>query len=174
MPSIAMNAFRLSALLLCLACPLWPGTAVHAAQAPAASEAASAKTGGAAAKPAVKQAAKPVAKKPAKTPSKSAAKANRKAAKSKSVGKAPTQPLPNPKLDLSLPSDMVRNLKPAVGSTPAPRKTLLPAMFPDKSAGDDSPFQLNGRLISNEMQLQLRNDSRRDVEGAAIEFEFRN
>ncbi|MDV9034234.1 hypothetical protein Q7C30_019250 [Pseudomonas sp. RAC1] len=169
-----MNAFRLSALLLCLACPLLPGTAVHAAQAPAASEAASAKTGGAAAKPAVKQAAKPVAKKPAKTPSKSAAKAKRKAAKSKSVGKAATQPLPNPKLDLSLPSDMVRNLKPAVGATPAPRKTLLPAMFPDKSAGDDSPFQLNGRLISNEMQLQLRNDSRRDVEGAAIEFEFRN
>uniref|UniRef100_UPI00406C1D42 hypothetical protein n=1 Tax=Pseudomonas sp. REB1044 TaxID=2675224 RepID=UPI00406C1D42 len=174
MPSIAMNAFRLSALLLCLACPLWPGIAVHAAQAPAASEAASAKTGGAAAKPAVKQAAKPVAKKPAKTPSKSAAKAKRKAAKSKSVGTAAAQPLPNPKLDLSLPSDMVRNLKPTAGSTPAPRKALLPAMFPDKSAGDDSPFQLNGRLISNEMQLQLRNDSRRDVEGAAIEFEFRN
>lgn len=173
MPSIAMNAFRLSALLLCLACPLWPGIAVHAAQAPAASEAASAKTGGAAAKPAVKQAAKPVARKPAKAPSKSAAKAKRKAAK-KSVSKAATQPLPNPKLDLSLPSDMVRNLKPDVRSTPAPRKALLPAMFPDKSAGDDSPFQLNGRLISNEMQLQLRNDSRRDVEGAAIEFEFRN
>lgn len=173
MPSIAMTAFRLSALLLCLACPLWPGTAVHAAQAPAASEAASAKTGGAAAKPAVKQAAKPVAKKPAQAPSKSAAKAKRKAAK-KSVSKAATQPLPNPKLDLSLPSDMVRNLKPDVRSTPAPRKALLPAMFPDKSAGDDSPFQLNGRLISNEMQLQLRNDSRRDVEGAAIEFEFRN
>lgn len=173
MPSIAMTAFRLSALLLCLACPLWPGIAVHAAQAPAASEAASAKTGGAAAKPAVKQAAKPVARKPAKAPSKSAAKAKRKAAK-KSVSKAATQPLPNPKLDLSLPSDMVRNLKPDVRSTPAPRKALLPAMFPDKSAGDDSPFQLNGRLISNEMQLQLRNDSRRDVEGAAIEFEFRN
>ncbi|MDO7900569.1 hypothetical protein ACE1YR_01030 [Pseudomonas sp. K1(2024)] len=168
-----MTAFRLSALLLCLACPLWPGIAVHAAQAPAASEAASAKTGGAAAKPAVKQAAKPVARKPAKAPSKSAAKAKRKAAK-KSVSKAATQPLPNPKLDLSLPSDMVRNLKPDVRSTPAPRKALLPAMFPDKSAGDDSPFQLNGRLISNEMQLQLRNDSRRDVEGAAIEFEFRN
>jgi len=28
-------------------------------------------------------------------------------------------------------------------------------------------------LISNEMQLQMRNDSRRDVEGAAIDFEFR-
>jgi hypothetical protein len=41
-----------------------------------------------------------------------------------------------------------------------------------KAVTNDSPFQLNGRLINNEMQLQLRNDSRRDVEGAAIEFEF--
>ena len=47
-------------------------------------------------------------------------------------------------------------------------------MFSEKPVTDESPFQLNGRLINNEMQLQLRNDSRRDVEGAAIEFEFRN
>ena len=46
-------------------------------------------------------------------------------------------------------------------------------MFRDKPEADDSPFQLNGRLINNEMQLQLRNDSRREVEGAAIDFEFR-
>ena len=36
-----------------------------------------------------------------------------------------------------------------------------------------SPFQLNGRLINNEMQLQLRNEERREVEGAALEFEFK-
>lgn len=53
------------------------------------------------------------------------------------------------------------------------RKPLLPPMFTEKPEADDSPFQLNGRLISNEMQLQLRNDSRRDVEGAAIDFEYR-
>ena len=53
------------------------------------------------------------------------------------------------------------------------RKPLLPSMFPQKPVSDDSPFQLNGRLINNEMQLQLRNDSRHDVEGAAIDFEFR-
>ena len=49
---------------------------------------------------------------------------------------------------------------------------LLPALFQEKPTSD-SPFQLNGRLISNEMQLQLRNESRHDVEGAAIEFEYR-
>jgi hypothetical protein len=46
-------------------------------------------------------------------------------------------------------------------------------MFTEKPETSDSPFQLNGRLINNEMQLQLRNDSRHDVEGAAIDFEYR-
>jgi hypothetical protein len=46
-------------------------------------------------------------------------------------------------------------------------------MFTEKPETNDSPFQLNGRLINNEMQLQLRNDSRREVEGAAIDFEYR-
>ena len=36
-----------------------------------------------------------------------------------------------------------------------------------------APFQLNGRLLSNEMQLQLRNEERREVEGAALDFEFK-
>ena len=53
------------------------------------------------------------------------------------------------------------------------RKPLLPPMFTEKPETNDSPFQLNGRLINNEMQLQLRNDSRREVEGAAIDFEYR-
>ena len=47
----------------------------------------------------------------------------------------------------------------------------LPQMFGDKTGS--SPFQLNGRLINNEMQLQLRNEERREVEGAALEFEFK-
>ncbi|KAF5308609.1 hypothetical protein FQR65_LT18042 [Abscondita terminalis] len=34
------------------------------------------------------------------------------------------------------------------------REPLLPPMF-DENPEDDSPFQLNGRLLSNEMQLQL-------------------
>ncbi|MFS0827762.1 hypothetical protein [Pseudomonas phoenicis] len=80
------------------------------------------------------------------------------------------------RIDLSLPKDMVKQLKPEVDTSPTAKTVqtpLLPAMFPDTPNGNDSSFQLNGRLISNEMQLQLRNDSRRDLEGAAIEFQFR-
>jgi hypothetical protein len=56
--------------------------------------------------------------------------------------------------------------------TAAPRaKPLLPKMFPD--AQSDPDFQLNGRLLSNEMQLQLRNEARRDIEGAAVDFTFK-
>lgn len=86
--------------------------------------------------------------------------------------KAAPEPLPKAKLDLSLPTDMVKELKPASqDSVPTP-KPLLPYLFGEKPP-EDSPFQLNGRLLSNEMQLQLRNDFRQDVEGAAIDFEFK-
>lgn len=91
-----------------------------------------------------------------------------KPAASKAVSKA----LPTPTLDLSLPANLVDKLEPEVDDAPLARKPVLPAMFTE-SPSTDSPFQLNGRLISNEMDLQLRNDSRRDVEGAAIDFEFR-
>lgn len=129
------------------------------------------------------QAAEPAAKAqggttkaPAKASGKPATKpASKSKPRAKPVSKAVAQPLPKARLDLSLPSDMVRELKPQVGgAAPIARKPLLPAMFSDKPEADDSPFQLNGRLISNEMQLQLRNDSRKEVEGAAIEFQFRN
>ncbi|CAG8870937.1 hypothetical protein PS627_04206 [Pseudomonas fluorescens] len=92
--------------------------------------------------------------------------------KRKAVPKAASKPLPKPKLDLSLPTNLVDKLEPDVDDAPLARKPVLPAMFTEKPA-TDTPFQLNGRLISNEMDLQLRNDSRRDVEGAAIDFEFR-
>lgn len=92
------------------------------------------------------------------------------AAKSKPASEVAKTPLPSVDLDLSLPKGMVEELKP-VGTVPLPRRDpVLPQMFGDKS----SQFQLNGRLISNEMQLQLRNEERRDVEGAALEFEFKH
>jgi hypothetical protein len=59
--------------------------------------------------------------------------------------------------------------KPA-GTVPMPKHdAILPQMFGEKNSG----FQLNGRLLSNEMQLQLRNEERREVEGAALDFEFK-
>lgn len=88
--------------------------------------------------------------------------------------------LPKATLDLSLPPDMVKQLTPPPNvitagskakSTPGGGKPLLPKMFPD--AGSDSDFQLQGRLLSNEMELQLRNEARKEVDGAALDFKFK-
>ncbi|NBF01269.1 translation initiation factor 2 [Pseudomonas sp. Fl5BN2] len=99
--------------------------------------------------------------------------ANKKAtSKSKWAYQDIKTPLTSPKLDLSLPPEMVKHLQP-VGSVPLPkREPLLPQMFGEKPK-ESSPFQLNGRLLSNEMQLQLRNEERREIEGAALDFEFK-
>lgn len=79
-----------------------------------------------------------------------------------------------PRLDLSLPPELVKELEPPAKVVPARRKPILPPMFDtDASSSDGGPFELNGRLLSNEMQLQMRNDSRRDVEGAALDFKFK-
>ncbi|MDP9521528.1 hypothetical protein [Pseudomonas putida] len=158
-----MNALRLFALILCLAPLCYPGGPALAAQPASQAQAAQSK-------PVQKKvAAKPAQKQVVKKAGNSQTKAH------KPVSKAVAKPLPKAKLDLSLPVDMVNTLEPDVG-TPSPiqrRKPLLPPMFTEKSETRDSPFQLNGRLINNEMQLQLRNDSRHDVEGAAIDFEYR-
>lgn len=119
---------------------------------------------------------KPVASKKAapaqKTQQKKAAPVKKRApiaSKSKPAKEVVKTKLPPAKLDLSLPKEMVQELKP-VGTVPLPkREAILPQMFGEK----DSGFQLNGRLLSNEMQLQLRNEERREVEGAALDFEFK-
>jgi hypothetical protein len=158
-----MNALRRIALILCLAPLCYFGAVAQAAQPEGQAQAAQSK-------PAQKAAAKPAPKQVVKKASNSKAKPA-----SKPVSKAVATPLPKPKLDLSLPAELVGGLKPDVGSAASiqRRAPLLPAMFTEKPQVSDSPFQLNGRLISNEMQLQLRNDSRHDVEGAVIDFEFR-
>jgi hypothetical protein len=80
--------------------------------------------------------------------------------------------LAKPNIDLSLPTDMAGQLDPKGRVAPIAKKSVLPSMFAEKKTGKDSPFQLNGRLLSNEMQLQLRNESHQQVEGAALDFEF--
>jgi len=91
------------------------------------------------------------------------------ATKSKPASEIAKTRLPPAKLDLSLPKDMVEELKPK-GTVELPkREAILPQMFGEK----DNGFQLNGRLLNNEMQLQLRNEARREVEGAALDFEFK-
>lgn len=81
--------------------------------------------------------------------------------------------LNNAKLDLSLPPELAEELQPAGTTKAKPRKPILPPMFGDKRASGNDPFELNGRILSNEMDLQMRNESRRDVEGAALDFKFR-
>eukprot|EP01132_Coremiostelium_polycephalum_P012095 gene12095-14792_t len=114
----------------------------------------------------------PVAK---KAPAKKATPVKKRApiaSKSKSAHEVAKTPLPPAELDLSLPSNMVRHLQP-LGTMPQPKNVpLLPPMFAEKPT-DNSAFQINGRLLSNEMQLQLRNEERREVEGAALDFQFK-
>jgi hypothetical protein len=153
-----MKLLRPLAIALMLALPWSSASAAQPAQVPVKAQAVQKQGAKVPAKPASKAAAKPKPKPKAKKP----------------ASKAVAKPLPKAKVDLSLPSEMVKNLEPDLGDGPVVRKPMLPSMFPTKPESDSSPFQLNGRLISNEMQLQLRNDSRRDVDGAAIEFEFRN
>ncbi|UII70246.1 translation initiation factor 2 [Pseudomonas sp. HN11] len=123
-----------------------------------------------------KPAASTEQKSPAKKPpavKKQAAKVKKRAtSKSKASREVTQTQLPPAQLDLSLPSDMVRHLQP-IGTMPKPKSVpLLPPMFGEKPT-DNSAFQINGRLLSNEMKLQLRNEERREVEGAALEFEFK-
>ncbi len=137
------------------------------------------------AKPQVKASAANEKKAPAKTPAKArppakskpvaAKKQSARASKSASRKKADAiaAPLPKARLDLTLPPDVVGEMKPVEQIEAEVRKPLLPAMFGERPQSD-SPFQLNGRLLSNEMQLQLRNDMRQqEIEGAAIDFEFK-
>ncbi len=128
-------------------------------------------------KPAVTSTAKKQATSQKKTPvnkaqKKKAAAVKKRApiaSKSKPASEVAKTRLPAARLDLSLPKDMVQELKPK-GTVELPkREPILPQMFGEKNSG----FQLNGRLLSNEMQLQLRNEERREVEGAALDFEFK-
>lgn len=124
-------------------------------------------------KPAASAEQKTPVKKPAPAVKKKTVTAKQRAAsKSKSSREVAQTQLPPAQLDLSLPSDMVRHLQP-IGTMPKPKSVpLLPPMFGEKPT-DNSAFQINGRLLSNEMRLQLRNEERRDVEGAALDFEFK-
>ncbi|MBC9250161.1 hypothetical protein A9179_07730 [Pseudomonas alcaligenes] len=82
-----------------------------------------------------------------------------------------SKPLPAAKLDLRLPPGMVEQLQPEEPvdidfSKPA----LLPEMFVEKPT-QPGPFELNGRLITNDHSKEDYWDS---VEGAELQFKFRN
>ncbi len=77
-------------------------------------------------------------------------------------------PLPKAKLDLSLPRDLVDQLAPGDVTDALSEQPLLPQMFVEKPT-PESPFQLNGKLITNERE----DDYWRSVEGAELQFEFK-
>ena len=119
----------------------------------------------------VKKAA-PVVKKPAAKP-KPVKKPVASKTKARKDADAVAADLPKAKLDLSLPKAMVNTLEPAKkteAQAPARDQSLLPSYFDEKKTED---FQLNGRLLSNELQLQRRNENTREVEGAALDFQFK-
>lgn len=95
----------------------------------------------------------------------------------KSKGKAKGTPaetpvedvtLAKPKLDLSLPRELVESLEPEAKqkATAKSESGLLPPMFAEKE-NVQQPFQLSGRVISNELE---RNSG---IEGAELQFHFR-
>jgi hypothetical protein len=109
------------------------------------------------AKPVVKQVSEPV------RPSPKPAVVNKPLAKDSVV----VPPL-RADLDLSLPADLFEQLQSLVAPDELPSPALLPPLFQADQAAE-SPFQLNGKLITNE-----RSDDYFDsLEGAELQFEFK-
>lgn len=81
------------------------------------------------------------------------------------------QPLPPAKLDLRLPPDMLEQLQPEENvEIDFSKPPLLPEMFVERPK-EPGPFELNGRLITNDHSKEDYWDS---VEGAELQFKFRN
>ncbi|WP_447590955.1 hypothetical protein [Aquipseudomonas campi] len=73
--------------------------------------------------------------------------------------------LPPAKLDLRLPAELVDQIDPSE-VLEDPKQPLLPPLFTEKPA-EPSPFELNGRLLTNEQQKD-------QVEGAEVQIKFRH
>lgn len=78
------------------------------------------------------------------------------------------KPLPKARIDLSLPKELADQLAPEGTTGDLSEQPLLPQLFVEKPL-PESPFQLNGKLITNERE----DDYWRSVEGAELQFEFK-
>jgi len=121
-----------------------------------------------AAKPLVKQAREPATPSPAPKPDI----ASKPVVKSKPDASVAKAPIPAPKLelelDLSLPPEMLEPTESLETFSELPT-ALLPPLF-DEQSGPRTPFQLQGKLITNERGDQGYWDS---LEGAELQFEFK-
>ncbi|XQE68681.1 hypothetical protein ACOAPY_08995 [Pseudomonas sp. P3C3] len=79
------------------------------------------------------------------------------------------EPLSPAALDLRLPDELVQRLELGAPLELTEREPLLPPLFVEKPA-EPSPYQLNGRLITNDRV----DDYWDSVEGAELQIEFRN
>lgn len=87
-----------------------------------------------------------------------------------SEAQASPQALPSARLDLRLPAGLVEQMEPGEPQQDLSKEPLLPPLFVEKPV-EPGPFQLNGRLISNDHSKEDYWDS---LEGAELQFEFRN
>ena len=79
--------------------------------------------------------------------------------------------LPPVELDLHLPPELVEQVQPEAPAEEITAPTLLPEMFVEKPK-EPGPFELNGRLITNERDKD--EGYWNSVEGAELQFKFRN
>jgi hypothetical protein len=93
----------------------------------------------------------------------------RAAAVNKPAAKDAVVPPLKAELDLSLPPDLFEELQSLVAPDQPPSPALLPPLFRAEQA-TESPFQLNGKLITNERGDDDYWDS---LEGAELQFEFK-
>lgn len=153
-----------------------PAPAAPAKEAPAAKPASEApKVASETPKPTAKTEQKPAAKPEAKAEAKPkadakpVAKAAQPATSPAGNARKPEKTeLPKAKLDLRLPKHLVDKLEPEIVEERKAEEPLLPPMFTEK-APTEGPFQLNGKLLTNEKE----DDYWRSVEGAELQFEFK-
>lgn len=145
-----------------------PAPAALAKEAPAAKPASEApKVASETPKPAAKPEQKPAAK--PKADAKPVAKAAQPATSPAGNARKPEKTeVPKAKLDLRLPKHLVDKLEPEIVEERKAEEPLLPPMFTEK-APTEGPFQLNGKLLTNEKE----DDYWRSVEGAELQFEFK-
>lgn len=84
---------------------------------------------------------------------------------------AKDEALPPARLDLHLPPELVEQIQPDEPVEILTPPSLLPEMFVEKPK-EPGPFELNGRLITNERENE--GDYWDSVEGAELQFKFRN
>ena len=77
---------------------------------------------------------------------------------------------PSVALDLSVPPELIHELRMGESLDPQPPRPLLPPLFIEKPK-PASPFQLSGKLMINE---QIDDDYAKSVEGAELQLQFKH